>query len=221
MKRYLKHRLIPLTLAYLGKYFMRALLWTCKVKTEGLATFLAHAEKEKCILALWHSRIPIVSEFLNRASPNFTFAAFISKSRDGEVVSLLAESYDKGKVVRVPHNDKKLALQTMIDVLKSEHIVGIMTPDGPRGPRHVAKPGVFVAAKEASAKVIPFSWSATSFWQLKSWDRMLFPKPFSTLTVSFGEPFVPKDLEQLQERMRIHEQLTCLKISANPSDWPR
>ena len=33
------------------------------------------------------------------------------------------------------------------------------------------------------------SGNASSYWTLKTWDKLKIPKPFSTITVSFGEKY--------------------------------
>ena len=63
-----------------------------------------------------------------------------------------------------------------------------MTPDGPRGPRYQCKPGALTAAEMTGAKVIGISWSASRFFQLGSWDKMVIPLPFSKIIVSLSDP---------------------------------
>ncbi len=62
------------------------------------------------------------------------------------------------------------------------------TPDGPRGPARMAKPGALAAARLASAAVIPVGVAASSEWRLRSWDRFTIPRPFSRVRVVYGSP---------------------------------
>jgi lysophospholipid acyltransferase (LPLAT)-like uncharacterized protein len=63
-----------------------------------------------------------------------------------------------------------------------------VVPDGPRGPRCVAKPGVAYLARTTGAEVIPIGAAASRAWQLGSWDRMIVPKPFARLLLIAGPP---------------------------------
>lgn len=181
-----KRRWQPYFLAYLAKYIIRLLLFTCRFRIQGLQQFVETASQGPCILMLWHDRLLILSEILEKNASQFIYNAFISKSRDGELLAILAHSYKTGRAIRVPHNARHMALGKMINHLKSKQQVVLITPDGPRGPRYICKPGIAIAARQSAAKIIPFSWSASRFWQLSTWDKMMIPKPFSTIDVSFG-----------------------------------
>ena len=51
-------------------------------------------------------------------------------------------------------------------------------PDGPRGPRRVAAPGVAQLAALSGVPVLPCAAQTTRRWVLRTWDRMVVPKPF-------------------------------------------
>lgn len=185
-----KRRLLPYVFAYSAKMLIRLLLKTCRVKIHGLDHFVKTAENSPCMLMLWHSKLVLVSEILNTHASQFIYTAFISKSRDGDPLAHLATSYTSGRALRVPHNARHLALNQLIGSIKDKGEIIIITPDGPRGPRGEVKPGIVLAAKETEANVFPFSWKAEQFWQLKTWDKMRIPKPFTSIDVFFGEPVV-------------------------------
>lgn len=185
---YVKRRWLSRPLVYLAKAFLRLVLFTCRIEVQGIEGLTRTAANDRCILMLWHNRLTILPEILLKHAPQFIYCAFISNSRDGELLAILANSYKSGRTLRVPHNARHQALSQMIKQLKQNHEVMIMTPDGPRGPRYQVKPGVVMAAQESSAYIIPFSWSANRFWQLKSWDQLRFPKPFTRIQAVFGTP---------------------------------
>jgi len=97
----------------------------------------------------------------------------------------------------------------------------IMVPDGPRGPVHVFKVGVAVLAQTSGAPILPLGFAAEKCWRLRSWDRLIVPRPFSRVTVVVGEPqSVAKDLdsEQLEaERKRLEELLEEVSRRARES----
>lgn len=137
---------------------------------------------------LWHNRLTAVAQVLETYAEQFTYVAFVSKSRDGEIVAAFTESYEAGRTIRVPHNRRDGALKAMVNHLKNTGDIIMITPDGPKGPPNEVKPGVLFAALETGAPIIPFSWTASRFWKMPTWDGLLLPKPFSTIHVNFGAP---------------------------------
>jgi lysophospholipid acyltransferase (LPLAT)-like uncharacterized protein len=229
LKFFFLHKINPYLIAYCGKFILRAIVVTCKFKAEGVSQFRKEAKKGKSILMLWHNRLPLVAEILNKYAPDFTYAGFISNSRDGESMAILTNSYKGGRTIRVPHDTRAHALNRMISRLKYSQEIIVITPDGPRGPRYKIKPGMALAAKEASAKIIPLSWSSSKFWQINSWDKMIFPKPFSTIHFSFGEPIdlenkalsEDEETELLQNTFLEHDKKICSSITQDQNLWPK
>jgi lysophospholipid acyltransferase (LPLAT)-like uncharacterized protein len=189
----LKKKVLPYCYAYLGKYAVKLLLWSCKIHIEGLERFVQHASEEKCILMLWHNRLALAAEILHRYAPQFIYAAVISNSHDADPLFILAYSYKSGKAIRVPHNARHQALKQIINNLKKKREVIVITPDGPRGPCYKVKPGIAFAAKETEATIIPLTWTATRFWQFRTWDKFMLPKPFSSIRVTLGHPIKSTD----------------------------
>lgn len=173
-------------IAFVSKNVMRVLLWTCRVHVEGVEHFCQLAAQEKCMLALWHNRLALVPFILDRYTPKFIYAALVSASRDGEILSAIVHSYKNGRTIRVSHQARYQALRTLIRHVEERKEIVIITPDGPRGPRYEVKPGIALAALEAQAHVVAFNWQAKDYWQLKTWDGLRLPKPFTTIQVSFA-----------------------------------
>jgi hypothetical protein len=115
-------------------------------------------------------------------------------------------SYKAGRALRVPHNAKHQALKMLIDGLNEEKFVALFTPDGPKGPRYKVKPGLAMAAQEAQAAVVPFSWDSDKFWELRSWDKFRIPKPFSKIKVTFGEAVRIPPRQSLEEAVDVLEK---------------
>jgi hypothetical protein len=214
MKRFrqVKQTFLAYFLAYFSKIFIRFVLFTCRLEIQGLERFIQTAATQKSILMLWHNRLALVAEFLRKEASQFTYTAFVSKSRDGEPLAILAESYPFGRAIRVPHNARHQALKSAICQIKKKGEILIITPDGPRGPQYLVKAGITVAAKEAEASIIPFSWSANTFWELGTWDKMRIPKPFSKIVVAFGEPISPESFtskEDLRMQLQVRMEEFC------------
>ena len=72
-------------------------------------------------------------------------------------------------------------------------------------------------ARAFNAVIVPFYVSAEKAWYFNSWDKFLLPKPFSKVTLRFGEMIKfdrVKDREILErQRMRLEEvMLPALKV---------
>lgn len=200
------YRLTAFLIATVGKQAMNALLLTCRWKIDGVSHFCQIASQEKCLLMLWHNQLALTPFILNRYASHFIYAAFVSNSRDGQLISRIVRSYKTGRTIRVPHHSRHQALREVIRQVEERKSIVIMTPDGPRGPRYKLKPGIALAALETKAHVFPLKWTATSFWELRTWDKLKIPKPFSTITVSFDNPVRMEEGKTLAEATQILEK---------------
>lgn len=177
-------------LAYLIRAVFGLLLSTCKLKIQGREHLIEAAKKGPCIIMLWHNRLVAIGSIVMRMFKHFRFCAFVSNSKDGEILAQYCKTFRRGDSIRVPHDSKDQALKSMIARLKYSKDILVITPDGPKGPLYQIKPGIAIAAKDSNASIIPFDWSAKSYWELKTWDRLRIPKPFTTIEVTFGAPII-------------------------------
>lgn len=197
----------PYLLGKIAKWVLKILVSTCRIETKGLELFHEQAKKGAVLLMLWHNRLIPIPEFFWKKAPQYSYAAFISQSRDGEILATLADNYSFAKAIRVPHDGRAKSLKRLSDHLRTHKDIILVTPDGPRGPRYKVKPGIAFASKETNTPIIPLSWCANRFWQLRSWDKMIIPKPFSTLTFIFG-----KVQEEEREKELSHLEKTLIEV---------
>jgi lysophospholipid acyltransferase (LPLAT)-like uncharacterized protein len=101
------------------------------------------------------------------------------------------------------------------------------TTDGPRGPVYIAKPGPVLLASKSGVPIVAFHIALESTWILKSWDKLMIPKPFSRALLSMSRMIsVPEDasdvqLEQLhaqvqaaQERVRDFAEANVTRVGS-------
>src|SRR5262249_10931223 len=143
--------LIPLARAIL-RGFYACLHWSCKIEFHNVDNFRRAMMTERpVILACWHSDISsLILIRQNVVIPKMV--TMISRSRDGEMISAIAPalldivcvrgSSSKGGARGVLEFRKEILVKTEEDFYK----VGLHFLDGPRGPRHQAKPGIIVLA---------------------------------------------------------------------------
>ncbi|HEY3601789.1 MAG TPA: DUF374 domain-containing protein, partial [Chthoniobacterales bacterium] len=79
------------------------------------------------------------------------------------------------------------AMRQLAEVIAAGKDV-VITPDGPRGPAYELGQGIVYLAQQSGAAVVPVNMEYSSCWRVKSWDRFILPKPFSTVRVIFGQP---------------------------------
>lgn len=204
-----KSTLTARLLIYPIRTFLWLLLKTCKYTVSGGETLQSTAKSGSTIIMLWHKHLPLIGPSILAAGPKLSYCAFISNSKDGDIAAEYTTSYSIGSTIRVPHDSREAALKTLISRLKMKRDVAIITPDGPRGPRHKIKPGTAIAAKETNASIIPFTWTSDKYWELKSWDKMQIPKPFSTIHATFGTPVT------LNKESAIEDDIILLEKTLN------
>jgi lysophospholipid acyltransferase (LPLAT)-like uncharacterized protein len=92
--------------------------------------------------------------------------------------------------------------------------VTAFTVDGPRGPARVAQRGALFLAGATGHPVLPFHIEGDRYWSARSWDRGMIPKPFSSVAIAIGAPFVVEGTaEEAVERSRreLEERLRALE----------
>ena len=75
----------------------------------------------------------------------------------------------------------------MLSVLDAGAVV-IITPDGPRGPRHSVKPGITWLARTTGYPIVPVGFACARAWRAKSWDRFTVPLPWSRVAIVYDRP---------------------------------
>jgi len=80
------------------------------------------------------------------------------------------------------------------------------TLDGPRGPRHVVKPGPALLARATGVPMVGCHIALTDAWVLNTWDRLMIPKPFSRALMRVGRVIpVPPHADEAQREQALQE----------------
>jgi lysophospholipid acyltransferase (LPLAT)-like uncharacterized protein len=131
----------------------------------------------------------------------------ISRHGDGRLIAFAIKLLGIHSVAGSSSRGGSRALLELIRLIQAGADVGV-TPDGPRGPRYEVKDGVVALAQKTGAFVYPVSYSTERKWQLRSWDGMIIPKPFSRGVLIIGEPIVVgPELDIKEARVRVQEAL--------------
>lgn len=212
---WLHFRLIP----FLGAHLLKLWMGTLRVRLEGFDAVQELVDRdERFILAFWHRRLvmmPLAYPFVRRQRGEDRGVAILaSDSRDGERSTATWAFFRIHAVRGTASDDGAKALVRMIKAVREGWDFGI-TPDGPRGPRQQLKPGVIALARKTGAWVVPVCVAADHAVTLKTWDRMVLPLPFATVTVRYGVPahHAPK-ADDAAEGARLERALNALEAWA-------
>ena len=140
------------------------------------------------IIALWHNRIFAGEWYLRERG----LAVLTSKSKDGEYIARFLTRFGFGAIRGSSSRGGVRGLVEMIRLMR-EGVPMAFTVDGPRGPRYVAKSGPVMLAKKTGNPILPFVIECSSYWQIKSWDRLQIPRPFSKARVLYADPIFVSD----------------------------
>lgn len=140
------------------------------------------------IYCFWHSQLLPLS-FLFR---NTGKTAVVSGSRDGRLAAAVAQRWGHAIIQGSSTRGGAEALRSCVRTLKKGNNI-VITPDGPRGPREIAKSGVAQIALLSGAIVVPVAAIPSGEWRLNSWDGFSLPSPFSYINVRLRDPVDPAD----------------------------
>ena len=192
-------------LAGVGAGFIRALAVTWRYRTlrpELLEAARAH--HPAVIFCFWHGRLlPLVWAHRNRGA-----RVLASEHRDGELLGQALRWLGFGHVRGSSTRGGARALRELARSVNGGFDLGL-TVDGPRGPRHVAKPGAIEVARLTGAAVLPITSASARHYRFVSWDEFELPLPFTRVAMAYGAPvFVPRDADAagIEEKRRQLEQ---------------
>ena len=170
--------------------------WTWVIETVEPETLKRLKEQNRpLIFAHWHGDelaiVPLTTEY--------RIATMTSTSADGSLIDFvlhkLGGATSRGSSTRGGVG----ALVGLIRLIREGYRASIAV-DGPKGPLHQVKPGVFELAYKTQARIVPLGVSVSKAHVFqKSWNKAQLPLPFSRVVVFFSEP-LPEIAEKTQTR---------------------
>ena len=155
---------------------------------------------EQVIVAFWHDRVVM----LPVACRGRKLCVMNSQHRDGEIATRALARWGIRSVRGSATRGGAAGFMQLVKAHRDGYDLAIV-PDGPRGPRHVVKPGIMHLARATGAPIIPVTYAASPKRQLRSWDRLIIPLPFARVLYVAAEPIeVPRhaDDEALEAQRR-------------------
>jgi lysophospholipid acyltransferase (LPLAT)-like uncharacterized protein len=209
-----KRRMTPLRrfawriVAAFGVGLIRLFWRSCRVvRVIGGEHMTAALSKAPSLIPVyWHQHQLFCAKYLLDQSPALKLGFLISPSVDGEIGVMIVSRFG-GHVIRgsASHTGAR-ALRDYYDALTKLGISPSITPDGPKGPRFVFKPGAILLSQMSQRPILPLSFAASRAW-LIAWDKFVIPWPFSRIVIAVGPPrqvpraIQPAALETLQQEL--------------------
>ncbi len=166
-------------------YFLMLYLSTIRLRTKNLQQLTSLLEQgETVLLCCWHQQfLSAIRNF--KSFSKYNPAIMISKSRDGELISRVANRVGWHTARGSSSKGGRSAMSAMIAHLNTNRLAAHIL-DGPQGPIGKVKPGVIKIAHKSGAVILPFYVEAENAWYFRSWDQFMLPKPFSKVKLRYG-----------------------------------
>ncbi len=166
-------------------FFIKLLYLSCK-KVYHLPKDMP---KSPVIISFWHEYILFASLiFKTTMQKEDKCSVIISEHFDGNMIANTVKFFGIGSIRGSSTRGGIKAIKESFKLIDKGECVAI-TPDGPKGPRHSVADGIVAIAQKKDVKIVTYSYKASSFWRLNSWDKFLIPKPFSRVDFYVSEPF--------------------------------
>jgi len=181
-ERWAKCSLLP----PIGATAIRCIARSIRCETRGHeAVDALYRNGGKIILAFWHSQQLMI--LFGYRGPGAH--VLISQHGDGEIIARIIARFGHQAVRGSSTRGGAGALRTLIKVGRLGHDIGV-TPDGPKGPRHVAKLGVIHLAKATGLPIVPLAFACSkknsSRAGIATWSRSHFRKACFCTDVQSG-----------------------------------
>lgn len=187
----------------LGQGLLASLFTTTRMQREGYEPIAAmRARGERVLFTFWHGVLLPLAYYHQGEG----IVVLVSEHSDGEYITRVLHRFGYETARGSSTRGGTRGLRGLVKAAREGHDLGI-TPDGPRGPAKVFKPGAVVAAQITGLPIVPMAVGASSAWHFDSWDRFMVPRPMSRIRIVYGEPVhVPRNLgdgevEALAERL--------------------
>ncbi len=195
MKRIFRSAPVQHFIAWVLALYVRLVMVSQRWRIVGDENLRLLAGDAPFIAVYWHETLPSIPILLRRArAAGMTRQAMglASRHRDGRLVAYILQNLGLEQVAGSTSKGGPAGLRGLAQALAAgKHVT--LTPDGPRGPRRSAAPGVAQLAALTGARVLPCGVHISRAVTLNSWDRMRLPLPFGRGVLVVGAPITLGD----------------------------
>jgi len=144
-----------------------------------------YREGRHIVLAFWHAQQLMIPTGYRGTGSH----VLISRHGDGEIIARIIARFGHEAVRGSSTRGGAGALRALIKLGRSGRDV-VVTPDGPKGPRHVVKLGVIQLAKATGLPIVPLAFACSkknSFRAgIATWSRIHSPEGCSSMETRSG-----------------------------------
>jgi len=152
-----------------------------------------YREGRNAILAFWHAQQLMILIGYRGTGAH----VLISRHGDGEIIARIIARFGHEAVRGSSTRGGAGALRSLIKLGRSGRDMGV-TPDGPKGPRHVAKLGVIHLAKATGLPIVPLAFACSkknsSRAGIATWCHTRFREGYFSTGVRSGSRANPMTL---------------------------
>jgi lysophospholipid acyltransferase (LPLAT)-like uncharacterized protein len=175
----------PILIPLLGRLIFQILFFLNKVSIKGEENLLELIKLGKPImLCVWHGRLLFPSWYIRFHT---TLHIISSRHSDSELLAHILKKWGYDLIRGSTNKGGMGVIREMTEIFKGGGIIAV-TNDGPKGPARIAKSGSIALAIKNNVKIITVTGSATKYWQMKSWDHFMIPKPFGKIQIVVSKP---------------------------------
>jgi len=196
----LRQRIILRIIIAAGYSFIRLIGPTLRISVSPEEGAQQTITQRPLVTSFWHACI-IPCTYVFR---NFGVRVMSSNSYDGEYMGRIIRKFG---FVAVKGSSSRNAVRALLGLRRAlqENWTVAFSIDGPRGPRHQVKPGPVALARSTGIPMSMFHMALDRAWVLKTWDRLVIPKPFSRVLVRFGK-LIPVPGDATDEELASYQQ---------------
>ncbi|WP_413292099.1 lysophospholipid acyltransferase family protein [Bdellovibrio sp. HCB185ZH] len=173
--------------------FYRTLSWTWRVRLfepESLKKSLEN--KNPVVLAHWHGDELALLSIVKR----YRIATIASQSKDGELMATVLKWMGAKTSRGSSSRGSVQALKGLLRLVKDGGNCSFAV-DGPKGPLHKVKPGVFELSRMIHGPIYAAGvYVDRAIYFPRSWNKTFLPKPFAKVIIVWSESLPPVTKEQ-------------------------
>jgi len=201
---------------------LRLLRVTVTIERHGSAELERYWKNDRrVVMAFWHGRSIMMPFFYEGRGVTI----MNSTHRDGEIITKALARFG---IESTRGSSSRGAVSGALGLIRA---FGrgrdlALIPDGPRGPAGTAKAGVAELALQTRAPLFPVAVSCSRSIRLRTWDRLMLPRPGARVVFVVGHPLRPlprragapaisaAERAALREGMRAELELRLRRLTA-------
>ena len=166
---------------YIIFFIYKALSSTWRVKFDESPELIKRlANKQSVIFAHWHGEELALLQVTKR----YRLATLTSQSRDGELMTFVLRRLGVTTTRGSSSRGGSSGLRQLIRLCRHHGYNISFAVDGPRGPIHKVKPGIFETSRLMQLPIYVASAHADRYWVFtRTWNQAMLPKPFAAVTI--------------------------------------